>query len=192
MAENGSPAAGVRVEVHGTVQGVGFRPYVYRLAVAHGLRGYVRNAGGHVVIRAGGAPAALASFLDRLPVEVPPAAHVTTVRAEEVPAGTVPVGAFRVREPAGTVTPGPREVSPDLATCPACRRELFDPADRRHRYPFLNCTDCGPRATIVDDLPYDRGRTAMAGFPLCADCAAEYADPADRRFHRSEEHTSEL
>jgi hydrogenase maturation protein HypF len=183
VAETSAPAAGVRVEVHGTVQGVGFRPYVYRLATAHGLHGDVLNAGGDVVIRARGTPAQLESFLRRLPAEVPPAARITGLSASPIAAATVARRGFRVRESTPGAVSGAREVSPDLATCPACLRELFDPADRRYRYPFLNCTDCGPRATIVDDLPYDRVRTAMAGFALCERCAAEYADPADRRFH---------
>jgi hydrogenase maturation protein HypF len=187
----------VRVEVHGTVQGVGFRPYVYRLASAHGLRGDVCNAGGHVVIRASGPAPAVSSFLGRLANEAPPAARITAVTTRDVPATAVPdagpdagfriresaVRESAVRESAPTGTPGIRDVPADLATCPRCRSELFDPADRRYRYPFVNCTDCGPRASIVDDLPYDRPRTSMAGFPLCRDCAAEYRDPADRRFH---------
>jgi len=169
------------VEVRGTVQGVGFRPYVYRLATALGLRGDVRNAGGHVVIRACGPGPAVDAFLTRLPAEAPVAADVTRVTAVEVarrPAGT----AFRVA--GSTRSSGTdRSVPPDLATCDACLAELRDPGDRRFRYPFGTCVDCGPRATIVDDLPYDRERTAMAGFPLCPDCAREYRDPADRRFH---------
>ncbi|GIJ48138.1 carbamoyltransferase HypF [Virgisporangium aliadipatigenens] len=172
----------VEIEVRGTVQGVGFRPFVHRLATAHGLAGDVRNAGGTVVIRLRGDGAGVASFLRRLAAEAPSAARVGDVRARDLPVGAVPVGGFRI---GGSTTSavGVREVPPDLATCPDCRAELADPTDRRYRYPFVNCTACGPRATIIDDLPYDRVRTAMSTFPLCAACAAEYAAPADRRFH---------
>ncbi|MFY1671530.1 carbamoyltransferase HypF [Plantactinospora sp. WMMB334] len=172
---------GLRIEVHGVVQGVGFRPFVYRTAVACGLRGDVRNAGGHVTIQVFGPDGAVAAFLDRLVLDAPGQARID--RVETVPLdGRAPDTAFRVVASTGA-TGGDRDLPPDLDTCPACLRELFDPADRRHRYPFINCTDCGPRATIVTDLPYDRARTTMAGFPMCDDCAAEYHDPADRRFH---------
>ncbi|NJC72449.1 carbamoyltransferase HypF [Planosporangium thailandense] len=176
---------GVRVDVHGTVQGVGFRPYVYRLANLHGLRGDVRNVDGRVLIRAAGPAERITSFLHRLAIDAPPAAHVAGLSAVDVPAEDVPDGGFHIRGSAtdGSGAAGSREMPADLATCPACLAELFDPADRRYRYPFINCTDCGPRATIVDDLPYDRERTTMARFGLCGDCAAEYRDPADRRFH---------
>jgi hydrogenase maturation protein HypF len=173
---------GVQVEVRGTVQGVGFRPYVYRLATALGLRGDVRNAGGHVVIRARGPAAAIASFLARLPAEAPPAASITRVTAVDLAPAPEAAG-FRVESSSRGAGLDSRAVVPDLATCPACRAELFDPADRRHGYPFLTCVDCGPRATIIEDLPYDRERTTMAGFALCPDCTREYRDPADRRFH---------
>jgi hydrogenase maturation protein HypF len=170
-----------RMEVHGTVQGVGFRPYVYRLASSLGLRGTVRNAGGYVVIEAAGSRAQLDALVRRLPAEAPPQAVVTRVRVTGRP-GPVRSG-FRVVDSERAAPPGGRDFPPDLATCPQCLRELFDPADRRYRYPFVNCTGCGPRATIIDSLPYDRPRTTMARFPLCPACAAEYADPADRRFH---------
>jgi hydrogenase maturation protein HypF len=167
--------------VHGTVQGVGFRPYVYRLATSLGLSGTVRNAGGHVVIEAAGTPGQLDALVRRLPLEAPPQAVIAQVtvstRAGDGPAGND----FRVVDSESTT--GSRDCPPDLATCAQCLRELFDPADRRYRYPFVNCTDCGPRATIIDTLPYDRPRTTMASFRLCPACAAEYADPADRRFH---------
>jgi hydrogenase maturation protein HypF len=170
-----------RVEVHGTVQGVGFRPYVYRLARSLGLQGTVRNAGGHVIIEVAGAPAQLDALVSRLPAEAPPHAVVTRVLVSGGN-GAEPAGGFRVvdsQPEAGAA----RDFPPDLATCDACLRELFDPHDRRYRYPFINCTDCGPRATIIDTLPYDRARTTMAAFEMCPACAAEYADPGDRRFH---------
>ncbi|MDI2130502.1 carbamoyltransferase HypF [Yinghuangia seranimata] len=172
-----------RIEVYGTVQGVGFRPFVHRLATALGLDGRVSNAGGHVVIEAGGGALELACFTERLVRDAPPAAEVTAVLTGSlVGAAPAPGSGFAVAASSDR-TDLPRTVPPDLATCAACLRELFAPADRRYRYPFTNCTDCGPRATVIAALPYDRERTAMRGFPLCRRCAREYADPADRRFH---------
>jgi hydrogenase maturation protein HypF len=176
-----SPATvGRRIEVDGTVQGVGFRPWAYRLAVECGLTGRVRNDPRGVTIEAFGAPAALEAFLRRLGDEAPPAAHVRGLRSDPIPAETV--DGFRI---VGSGEEGARRVSipPDLATCPECLREVRDPADRRHVYPFTNCTQCGPRYTIARDVPYDRPATTMAGFVMCADCRREYDDPADRRFH---------
>jgi len=180
-----------RLEVRGTVQGVGFRPFVYRLGRGLGLDGWVRNDGGVVIIEAAGTPEALAAFTERLSSEAPPRARVSGVTVTALPAWLAePGGGFRVAssaEGAAATAPGMPapggEIPPDLATCDACLAELFDPADRRYRYPFLNCTDCGPRATIIDALPYDRERTTMRAFSLCPKCRREYADPADRRFH---------
>jgi hydrogenase maturation protein HypF len=169
-----------RVEVRGIVQGVGFRPFVWRLAARFGVRGWVRNGGGVVEILAEGPEDALDGFCEALSGEAPALASVESVcwRAEE------PVGlpTFEV-DPSRDLPGGDRLVPPDAATCDACLRELFDPNDRRYRYPFINCTDCGPRFTIIEELPYDRERTSMRAFQMCADCAREYADPADRRFH---------
>lgn len=176
--------AAMRFEVTGTVQGVGFRPFVHRLATGLRLDGWVRNEGGRVTVLAAGPPSTLLEFLGRLEAEAPPLARITGISGTPVPGFTGERG-FTVlpsADRADCAAQG-RLIPPDTATCPACLHELFDPADRRFRYPFLNCTDCGPRATIIDDLPYDRQRTAMARFPLCALCAAEYADPGDRRFH---------
>ncbi|MGR6919328.1 carbamoyltransferase HypF [[Actinomadura] parvosata] len=169
------------IEVHGIVQGVGFRPFVHRLATAIGIRGQVRNAGGHVVISATGPPASLEEFVAGLRTRPPGAARVRDVRV--TPGAPEQHGpGFEIME--SEVTPGTRaEIPPDLATCADCLHELFDPANRRHRYPFINCTACGPRATIIESLPYDRARTSMRGFEMCPACAAEYHDPADRRFH---------
>lgn len=168
--------------MHGMVQGVGFRPFVFRLATGFGLAGDVCNAGGHVVIRAEGPDGVLADFVARLADSAPAAARVDRIEVETISAGVAPGPGFSVVGSVADqrVTP---QVPPDLATCAACLRELFDPADRRYRYPFLNCTDCGPRATVIDALPYDRERTAMRVFPLCGACSREYHDPADRRFH---------
>ena len=170
----------VRVRVEGTVQGVGFRPYVYRLAGELGLAGHVFNDERGVEMEVEGPPVAVREFLERLPSEAPPLAVVESVADTALePAGTEGfeiVASARRGEPLALV-------SPDVATCDACLAELFDPEDRRYRYPFLNCTDCGPRFTIVRGVPYDRPLTTMAGFEMCAACRAEYDDPLDRRFH---------
>ncbi|WP_051832246.1 carbamoyltransferase HypF [Streptomyces katrae] len=169
-----------RVVVRGVVQGVGFRPYVYTRATGLGLAGHVTNTPEGVVAEVEGAPAAVSAFCERLAADAPPLAVVDAVDHCEVPvaggAGFTIV-ASRSGGPARTL------VSPDVATCADCLAELADPADRRHRHPFITCTHCGPRFTIVTGLPYDRVHTTMARFPLCPDCAREYADPADRRFH---------
>jgi hydrogenase maturation protein HypF len=162
------------------VQGVGFRPFAYRLASELELGGFVRNDAGGVELEVEGAPAAVEEFLARLEREAPALAAVESVRTEELaPAGE---RGFRVAGSLDTGA-GAAPVPADVATCDACLAELFDAADRRHRYPFVNCTECGPRFTIVRDVPYDRARTTMAGFEMCPACRAEYEDPANRRFH---------
>ncbi|WP_329376525.1 carbamoyltransferase HypF [Streptomyces sp. NBC_01351] len=170
-----------RVVVRGVVQGVGFRPYVYARATGLGLAGHVTNTPEGVVTEVEGAPEAVSDFCERLAADAPPLAVVDGVDHCEVPvvggSGGFSIIASRSGGPARTL------VSPDTATCAACLAELADPADRRHRHPFITCTHCGPRFTIVTGLPYDRAHTTMAGFPMCPDCAREYADPADRRFH---------
>jgi len=167
------------VHVAGQVQGVGFRPFVWRAATDLGLTGWVVNDAAGVVLEAEGADGAVAALLDALH-HPPPLARVDEVRSVRL----APLGGtgFTVRSSA---LGGARSalVAPDTATCTDCLRELADPADRRHRHPFLTCTACGPRFTIVTAVPYDRSRTTMAGFPLCPRCQAEYDDPADRRFH---------
>ena len=172
------------IEITGTVQGVGFRPFVALLGARLGLRGWVRNSGRGVTIRAGGAAAALAEFERRLRAEAPPAARVESLAARAAAGDddALPAAGFRIAgsETAGTPTAA---VAPDLALCADCRRELADPRDRRHAYPFINCTACGPRYSIVRELPYDRAHTTMAAFTMCPDCRREYEDPADRRYH---------
>ena len=169
-----------RVRVDGTVQGVGFRPYVYRLAGELGLAGFVLNDARGVLIEVEGSPAAVDRFLARLGSEVPPLAVVEQLVVEErAPSGDQ---VFVIRESAAGELPD-APVTPDTATCEDCLRELFDPKDRRFRYPFINCTNCGPRFTIVRGVPYDRPLTTMASFTMCAECRAEYENPADRRFH---------
>ncbi|MFD5406462.1 carbamoyltransferase HypF [Streptomyces griseorubiginosus] len=172
-----------RFEVYGTVQGVGFRPFVYRTAAELGLTGWVANVNGHVEGEVAGPAGLIETFADRLRSDAPALAQVRRIRLTEGTRASYGEG-FRVRHsvPASS-DPAAREIPPDAAICDACLSEMRDPDDRRHRYPFVNCTDCGPRATIIDDLPYDRIRTTMRAFALCRDCAAEYADPGDRRFH---------
>jgi hydrogenase maturation protein HypF len=169
-----------RVRVEGTVQGVGFRPYVYRLARELALGGHVLNDERGVLVEVEGEQSSVASFVSRLAVEAPPLARVERVASEEIsPTG---VRGFEIGASVrGGVPDAP--VAADSATCDDCLRELFDPADRRHRYPFVNCTNCGPRFTIVRGVPYDRPRTTMAGFEMCERCRGEYEDPGDRRFH---------
>jgi hydrogenase maturation protein HypF len=172
--------ARVRVRVEGVVQGVGFRPYVYRLARGHGLGGWVLNDERGVELEAEGEADAVQAFLAALPAQAPPLAGVERVDvAELAPRGEA---TFAIVESAAAGAPAAL-VAPDTATCAHCLRELFDPADRRFRYPFINCTNCGPRFTIVRGVPYDRPLTTMAGFAMCERCRAEYEDPSDRRFH---------
>ncbi|MEZ5093472.1 carbamoyltransferase HypF [Nocardioides sp.] len=169
-----------RIEVRGLVQGVGFRPYVARLADAAGVAGWCRNDATCVVVEVEGTAEEVAAFEARLPVEAPPLARIQDVAATDLaPAGVVGFTIVASAEAAGERT----LVAPDTAVCADCLTELADPADRRHRHPFVTCTNCGPRLTITLDLPYDRPATTMAGFPMCAACAAEYADPTDRRYH---------
>ncbi|MEU3314900.1 carbamoyltransferase HypF [Streptomyces sp. NPDC006662] len=166
--------------VRGVVQGVGFRPFLYGLATAMELSGHVSNTPEGVVAEVEGAPSAVALFCDRIASEAPPLAVVESVEHRDVPASG---GAGFTIIASRSEGRGRTLVSPDVATCAACLAELGDPADRRHRHPFITCTHCGPRFTIVTGLPYDRSHTTMSGFPMCPDCAREYADPADRRFH---------
>jgi hydrogenase maturation protein HypF len=170
----------VRVRVTGVVQGVGFRPFVYRLAGELGLAGFVLNDFRGVALEVEGASATVECFLARLRDEAPPLAVIDSIHCAECPVSGE-TGFAIYRSFADGVPDA--SVSADSATCPDCLRELFDPGDRRYRYPFTNCTNCGPRFTIVRGVPYDRRLTSMSGFPMCEACAAEYDDPADRRFH---------
>ncbi|MCA1689884.1 MAG: carbamoyltransferase HypF, partial [Actinobacteria bacterium] len=170
----------IQVRVAGTVQGVGFRPHVYRLAHELELDGFVLNDSRGVLVEIEGPGAALDEFLERLRSEAPPLARIEHVEAAELePSGIR--GFAIVSSRGGGDQDAP--VSPDTATCADCLAELLDPADRRYRYPFINCTNCGPRFTIVRGVPYDRPLTTMAAFRMCALCQAEYEDPLDRRFH---------
>lgn len=190
MVDSGVDAtAGRSLRVHGVVQGVGFRPFVHRLATTLGLAGHVGNDSEGVFVEVEGPRAAVDAFARRLVEEAPPMARIDRVETSaRTPSGgrgfrivsSIPLPAAR----AGAAPTSARTfVSPDVAVCDACRRELFDPSDRRYRYPFNNCTNCGPRFTITLRLPYDRPNTTMRGFPLCPACEDEYRNPADRRFH---------
>jgi hydrogenase maturation protein HypF len=145
-----------------------------------GLAGWVENTPGSVVLHLEGDAAALSRFRALFRSEIPPAARVTRLTVRKAPTAGVPGFTIRGSRRDGIAL---STIPPDIATCPECLRELADPADRRHRYPFTNCTNCGPRFTIVTSLPYDRERTSMAAFPMCAACRKEYGDPLDRRFH---------
>ena len=169
------------IEVHGIVQGVGFRPFVYNLARKYSLKGWVLNATAGVFIRAEGEPDNIDSFVIEISEHSPAAARVDEILMHEAPVEGFEDFAIRFSEDAEAAAT--TLVSPDLATCDDCFRELFDPTDRRYHYPFINCTNCGPRFTIIDSLPYDRPKTSMKEFHMCPSCEAEYADPEDRRFH---------
>jgi hydrogenase maturation protein HypF len=170
----------VEIRVRGTVQGVGFRPTVWRLARENGLAGQVLNDSAGVLIHATGEPARIARFLHNLKTNPPPLSRIEQLDVKRL-SQIVSFADFVI---AGSVAGETRtNVTPDAATCPACREEVFDPAERRFRYPFTNCTHCGPRLSIVTRVPYDRANTTMAAFALCEDCTREYRDPADRRFH---------
>jgi hydrogenase maturation protein HypF len=178
------PAAAGRgawlLRVAGLVQGVGFRPFVHRLAVRHGLGGWVRNTAGDVEIAVEGAAADLEAFFAALPAEAPPLTRIERIeRGSREPEGRT---AFAIL--ASALEEDRRlPISPDVALCPACERELLEPANRRHRYPFITCTDCGPRFSVIEAMPYDRERTSMRSFAPCPECAREYATPGDRRHH---------
>ncbi|HEY1476940.1 MAG TPA: carbamoyltransferase HypF, partial [Chthoniobacterales bacterium] len=170
----------LKVSVRGAVQGVGFRPFIYRLATQLGLNGWVLNSTQGVVIEVEGVRDVLLQFLLRIEKEKPVRASIHSLESCVLDA----VGYDRF-EISSSEQSGPKTVLvlPDIATCPDCLREILEPKDRRHRYPFTNCTNCGPRFTIVEALPYDRSNTSMKRFAMCADCYREYCDPMDRRFH---------
>ena len=176
----GGPLVRTRARVQGTVQGVGFRPFVYRIAGEEGLAGHVLNDVHGVLLEVEGAAEAVERFLARLRSEAPPLAAVEAIALDSL----APRGEreFRILASARSGAPD-APITPDSAPCQDCVAELRDPADRRYRYPFVNCTNCGPRFTIVRGVPYDRPLTTMASFRMCPECSREYEDPADRRFH---------
>lgn len=166
--------------VSGIVQGVGFRPYVYRLATDRHLEGSISNTVSGVTIEVQGPPELVNEFVSRLPEEAPTLARISSVAVREIPCK--PDGHFEIL-PSRAGSRADTLISPDVAVCPDCLRELFNPIDRRYLYPFINCTNCGPRFSIVRGIPYDRALTSMAEFRMCEECRAEYEDPRDRRFH---------
>ncbi len=184
MAETAKPLAhnklACRISLAGHVQGVGFRPFVYRLARQHGLHGYVRNQVGEVEVVAVGTATSLRRFQFDLVEHAPPLSRPTVTIVE--PIDVPDCQSFEIAE-SSALQDARVFVPPDYFMCDDCRRELQDPNDRRYQYPFINCTQCGPRYTLIEAMPYDRPNTSMAQFPLCADCEQEYLDPADRRFH---------
>ncbi len=168
------------IAISGIVQGVGCRPFIYDLAIRLGLHGSVKNRSSDVLIELEGDPQSLDRFMDELTTRPPPLARIDGVRSvSELPRGDT----HFLIEPSEVDRGGIVFISPDIATCDDCLRELFDPGDRRYRYPFLNCTNCGPRLTIIRETPYDRERTTMAAFAMCPECREEYENPRDRRFH---------
>ncbi|MCK4387685.1 MAG: carbamoyltransferase HypF, partial [Dehalococcoidia bacterium] len=169
-----------RISVHGIVQGVGFRPFVYRLATDLNLKGWVCNTSEDVKIEIEGGREAIEQFCLELTMEAPPLARIEDIAITYH--HPVSYKDFEIR--GSLATKGKYQlISPDIATCQACLSELLDPNDRRYRYPFINCTNCGPRFTIIDDMPYDRPKTTMRYFQMCPQCQAEYDNPLDRRFH---------
>ena len=172
--------SGRKIHIQGIVQGVGFRPFVYTQATKRHLTGWVRNSSAGVDIVVNGPQAQLDAFLEEVQGNPPPLARIDSIDVQSLTPDSF--NDFQILESAageGGFIP----ISPDISICPDCLRELFDPADRRFRYPFINCTNCGPRFTIIKDIPYDRPLTTMADFRLCARCEREYHDPSDRRFH---------
>ncbi|HEY47820.1 MAG: hypothetical protein AMJ88_01675 [Anaerolineae bacterium SM23_ 63] len=171
---------GARIHITGIVQGVGFRPFVYSLATRLSITGWVRNTSAGVEIEVDGAPEALDAFVHALREEAPPLARIDEFHVQDrAPNG---FSDFQIIH-SEAIPDAFQPISPDVSLCNDCLRELLDPGDRRHRYPFINCTNCGPRFTIIKDIPYDRPHTTMAPFEMCPECASEYEDPLDRRFH---------
>lgn len=169
-----------KIHINGIVQGVGFRPFVYRLAQECQLTGFVHNSGNGVLIEVQGQPGNLQQFRERLRKESPPLARIVDVQVTDI--DNVRESEFKIRASDKNSSPQTL-ISPDISVCADCLRELFDPQDRRYGYPFINCTNCGPRYTIVESIPYDRPYTSMRVFPMCDDCEQEYHDPGNRRFH---------
>ena len=179
-----------QIDVSGIVQGVGFRPYVYRLATGRHLKGTIHNTPAGVTIEIQGPAETVQDFVEHLPAEAPPLARITSLAVHELPCHPAQIDSLQIDGDQDFRIVHSHEgeeirtlISPDVAICPDCLRELFDPSDRRYRYPFINCTNCGPRFTIIRDIPYDRPSTSMAIFPMCPACLGEYENPLDRRFH---------
>ena len=175
-----NPRQALRILITGRVQGVGFRPFVSRIAKQFNLSGWVQNLGGEVEIRVEGAADSLAGFVKDLTGRAPPLAQPNAPHIIQIPPeGLTGFSILHSQQGEGANI----HIPPDFFVCADCLAEMGNPDERRHRYPFINCTQCGPRYTLIDRLPYDRPNTAMAGFPLCPACRAEYENPIDRRYH---------
>jgi len=174
------PRTTYHIHITGIVQGVGFRPFIYNLALQHKLKGWVCNSANGVDIEVSGEEENLTNFIHRIPLAAPPLAQIDSLQTALIKPQDF--SEFKiipsVNKPTDFIP-----ISPDVATCDACLAELFNPQDHRYRYPFINCTNCGPRYTIIKEIPYDRPFTTMANFEMCARCQAEYENPQDRRFH---------
>ncbi|MDY6845647.1 MAG: carbamoyltransferase HypF [Chloroflexota bacterium] len=174
------PSVSYHIHINGIVQGVGFRPFIYNLARDQNLKGWVRNSASGVIIEVSGSSKKIEKFISEIPISAPPLAQIDSIHSEKIESRSF--SDFKIitsKDQATDFIP----VSPDVATCCQCKAELFNPQDRRYRYPFINCTNCGPRFTIIRDIPYDRPKTTMSGFKMCGDCKEEYQNPLDRRFH---------
>ncbi len=171
---------GTKIHITGIVQGVGFRPFVFTQAVQKGLTGWVCNTSAGVDIEVAGEPVDISQFIQSLKSEAPPLARIDSLDTQEIP--LKPYDTFEIIH-SKVVSDAFQPISPDIGICPDCLTELFESQNRRYRYPFINCTNCGPRLTIIDDIPYDRPKTTMRDFAMCPDCQAEYDDPTNRRFH---------
>jgi len=180
MAQAIKTIASLKISVRGVVQGVGFRPFIYQLAREYGLKGWIQNTSGDVTIEVEGKSDRLAQFLTRLKETPPPQSRIEDISVTKQDASGYSDFEIRHSQPQESQY---QLISPDLATCDACRAEIFQPGNRRYRYPFTNCTNCGPRFTIIEDIPYDRPLTTMRHFQMCPDCRQEYDNPLDRRFH---------
>ena len=178
LAESNMKSA--RIHITGIVQGVGFRPFVFNLANQLAITGWVRNTSSGVYIAADGTEPNLEIFIERLRSDKPPLAQIDRI---EIELGESSGAASFTIQPSEAIPHAFQPISPDVATCPDCLEEIFDPSGRRYHYAFTNCTNCGPRFTIITDIPYDRPNTTMAGFTMCPQCSREYQDPTDRRFH---------
>jgi hydrogenase maturation protein HypF len=171
---------GIRIHITGIVQGVGFRPFVYGQANKNELTGWVCNTSGGVDMEVYGAPENIINFIHALKSDAPPLAQIDSIEQNQIPMQHY--DSFEIIQSVA-ISDAFQPIPPDICICPDCLDELFDPDDRRYRYPFINCTNCGPRLTIIDDIPYDRPKTTMKEFQMCVDCKTEYSDPTDRRFH---------
>src|SRR4030042_6492472 len=171
---------GTRIHITGIVQGVGFRPFVFNQATQKGLTGWVCNTSAGGDIEVNGEPEVISNFIHELKTDAPPLASIDSIEYHQIP--VKPFELFKIIQ-SKAVENAFQPISPDICICEECLKELFDPQNRRYRYPFINCTNCGPRLTIIEEVPYDRPYTTMKDFQMCSACESEYTDPADRRFH---------